>query len=109
VLQATSYSKAVLRVAAEETVRAWPNVAYFGAYEIVTQTGRAHEFFAADRRTVTPTGVGRVMDVFFEQFAGSPPSCSPVPTAVPAQTPADHEVVCDEATVLEALARRPEA
>jgi hypothetical protein len=109
VLQASSYSKAVLRVAAEETARAWPNVAYFGAYEIVTQLGRTHEFFAADRRMVTPAGVGRVMDVFFEQFAESPPSHLPVPTEGPAQDPAGHEVVCDEAAVLEALARGPQA
>ncbi|MDB5311730.1 MAG: hypothetical protein JWO38_5932 [Gemmataceae bacterium] len=110
VLQATSYSKAVLRVAAEDIVRAWPNVAYFGAYEIVTQTGRTHEFFAPDRRTVTPAGVGRVMDVFFEQFAASPTAGSPVPTAaVPAPAPAGHEVVCDEVAVMEALAQRPEA
>jgi len=108
VLQATSYSKAVLRVAAEETVRAWPNVAYFGAYEIVTQTGRTHEFFAADRRTVTPAGVGRVMDVFFEQFVGSPTAASPGPAVAPTTTPADHEVVCDEVAVMEALARRPD-
>ncbi|HJZ56123.1 MAG TPA: GSCFA domain-containing protein, partial [Gemmataceae bacterium] len=109
VLQATAYSKAALRVATEEVVTAWPGVAYFGSYEIITATGRAHEYFAADRRTVTPAGVGRVMEVFFEHFAGVPAAAAP-PPAGPAPAPAaDREVVCDEAAVLEALARRPAA
>ncbi|HEX4609504.1 MAG TPA: GSCFA domain-containing protein [Urbifossiella sp.] len=116
VLQATTYSKAVLRVAAEEVVRVWPNAAYFPAYEIITGTFRTHEYYAADRRTVTPAGVGRVMDVFFEYFTagvGGGPGAVVGPTRTDPggslPTNAHGEVVCDEAAVLEALARRPAA
>jgi hypothetical protein len=65
VLSATTYSKSVLRVAAEMAAAARPGLAYFPAYEIVTTGG----YFAADRRSVTPQGVAHVMRAFFAAFA----------------------------------------
>lgn len=61
VLEATVYSKSVLRVAAEEVVRATPDVTYFPAYEIVTGPQAPTSFFDADRRSVSPEAVGVVM------------------------------------------------
>lgn len=63
VLQANTYSKALLRVAAEQVSRL-PNVYYFPAYEIVTAAG--DRYFAEDRRTILEDGVRRVMSLFFK-------------------------------------------
>jgi len=62
VLMATTYSKAVLRVAAEQVSRL-PDVYYFPAYEIVSIAGR--EYLADDRRSILEDGVRHVMSLFF--------------------------------------------
>ncbi len=102
VIQATVYSKSVLRVAAEEARQRFAHVDYFPSYEIITATHRAHEFFAGDRRTVTQPGVARVMDLFFQSYAGE----SSVPlqprTVEPQPQPGDR-VICDEEQALRAL------
>lgn len=59
---ATTYSKAVLRVAAEQLQRL-PDVYYFPAYEIVSAAGPA--YFAEDRRSLLEHGVQQVMSLFF--------------------------------------------
>ena len=66
VLTASTYSKAVLRVAAEEVRRTHPHVDYFAAYEIVTGTFNTAEYFEADRRTVSAAAVEHVMRSFYE-------------------------------------------
>jgi hypothetical protein len=71
VLQATTYSKSVLRVAAEQTALAFSNVHYFGSYEIIVGTGYTRSYFADDRRSVTRDGVDHVMKCFFELYADS--------------------------------------
>lgn len=65
VLTATTYSKAVLRVAAEQVSRL-PNVYYFPAYEIVAAAG--HEYLAGDRRSILEVGVRHVMALFFRHL-----------------------------------------
>jgi hypothetical protein len=78
VLAATTYSKSVLRVAAAETARAWPNVAYFPAYEIVTGPQAPHDFFSADRRSVSAEGVQTVMSAFLAHCeVGATPAPTP--------------------------------
>jgi hypothetical protein len=64
VLVATSYSKAVLRVAAE-VVAQLPDVCYFPAYEIITGAFTRGMYFASDLRSIREEGVRHVMDVFF--------------------------------------------
>ena len=66
VLVSNCYSKAALRVAAEEIVAARPDVSYFPSYEIVM--ANAHRYFAEDQRSVTPSGVQNVMRVFFAHY-----------------------------------------
>lgn len=68
VLAATTYSKAVLRIAAEQLCQL-PDVYYFPAYEIVTAAGR--DYLAADRRTVLEHGVRHVMALFFRHVLGT--------------------------------------
>ena len=76
VLVSNTYSKAALRVAAEEIVAAEPRAVYFPAYEIVTSTANAGRYYADDLRSVTPVAVAHVMRVFLEAFteAGTAPA-----------------------------------
>jgi hypothetical protein len=99
VLQATTYSKSVLRVAAEQARERYEHVHYFPSYEIVTATGRAHEFFAADRRNVTAPGVERVMEIFFQTFTDEAAAVVAEDAAVAApdsQKSAAIPVICDD-------------
>src|SRR5471030_1968013 len=57
VLQASTYSKSVLRVACEELVRSRAQAHYFASYEIVSASGDSNSYFAPDRRSVTPAAV----------------------------------------------------
>jgi hypothetical protein len=71
VLAATTYSKSVLRVAAEEVAHAFERVAYFASLEIVTATFNQAAYFEADRRSIAPAGVDHVMRSFFRHFVRS--------------------------------------
>jgi hypothetical protein len=64
VLTATTYSKSVLRVAADVVARG-DGVAYFPAYEIITGAHARGHYFADDLRSVTEAGVEHVMRCFF--------------------------------------------
>lgn len=70
VLQATTYSKSVLRVAAETARTLREGVVYFPSYEIVTGAHNKARFFEDDLRNVAPEGVARVMSVFSRHFLG---------------------------------------
>lgn len=61
ILQATIYSKSVLRVAAQEIVDELPYARYFPAYEIVTGPQAPYDFFDETRRDVTAAAVAAVM------------------------------------------------
>ncbi len=106
VLQATVYSKSVLRVAAEEMVRRRPNADYFASYEIAVATRNAHRYYAADKRSITPDGVAHVMDAFFETYACEGRAAAPS-SGTPAPAPAHKDdLVCDELALFEALGKR---
>lgn len=60
VYTASTYSKATLRVAAEEVAATTPDVFYFPAYEIVMGP-QAHQHFEADLRNVNAEGISAVM------------------------------------------------
>src|SRR5206468_1674765 len=57
VLQATTYSKAVLRVSAETIRTENQNVDYFPSYEIITGQFNRGRYFEDDLRSVKPEGV----------------------------------------------------
>lgn len=103
VLAATTYSKAVLRVAAEAVTRARARVAYFPSYEIImSQAHGKDSYFGPDRREVTNGGVAHVMRVFAETYAGfTSPLAPPVPapatgSAYTREMAAAMQVLCDE-------------
>lgn len=102
VLQATTYSKAVLRVACEEMVRQYADVHYFGSYEIVTATGDSRAYFAEDRRTVSEAAVGHVI-AYFRRWSTMDQQPAPQRAAPAEQPSTDGETMCDEDKIEAAL------
>lgn len=66
VLTATTYSKSVLRVAADVLAARFDQVAYFPSYEIITGSFSRGAYYAADLRNVVETGVAHVMELFMK-------------------------------------------
>jgi len=107
VLVSTTYSKSVLRVAAEQIARQFPQVAYFPSYEIVTGAHARGGYFAADLRSVTQAGVDHVMRLFMQHYGGEAPAPAAAAVADASREMLDEmqevsRVVCEE----EMLGRR---
>lgn len=95
VLAATTYSKSVLRVAAETLARQ-DEAYYFPAYEIITSG--AAEYLAPDRRTILEPGVRHVMTLFSQHVldgTGSPDVLPEEDRFLP-QSQRLVDVLCDE-------------
>ena len=71
VLSATTYSKSVLRVAAETVRRNYDAVEYFPSFEIVTGQFNRGSYFADDLRGVLEAGVEHVMRLFMRHATHS--------------------------------------
>jgi hypothetical protein len=69
VLTATTYSKSVLRVAAELLVSRFRHVHYFPSFEIITGAFSRGAYYADDLRNVLENGVSHVMDLFMKHAA----------------------------------------
>lgn len=110
VLCATTYSKSVLRVAAQQIAQTVSDVAYFPSYEIIVGPHARGAYFADDLRSVKPEGVNHVMRLFLqhatEQDAAAAATPTPAPAAAEAVAPAAQDtgsaeadwmkVVCEE-------------
>lgn len=68
VINATSYSKSVLRVAAQELANKNKHVVYFPSYEIITGNFTRGQYFSEDLRSIKEEGVEHVMRVFLKHF-----------------------------------------
>ncbi|MBV8801229.1 MAG: GSCFA domain-containing protein [Alphaproteobacteria bacterium] len=68
VLQATTYSKAVLRVASSELARTLPDVAYFPSFEVITGCFNRGAYFGPNLRDITEAGVAHVMRLFSKHY-----------------------------------------
>jgi hypothetical protein len=107
VMVATSGSKAVLRVAAEQLGRTHERVAYFPSLEIINAPGNRGGYFADDLRSVTEAGVQHVMRLFLHHYLGiDGAAAAPAAAAAGSATFLDRmaelvRVQCDE----EALGR----
>jgi GSCFA family protein len=64
VVVSTTYSKAVLRVAAERLARLHADIAYFPSFEIILGQHSRGEYLAEDLREVNASGVAHVMRLF---------------------------------------------
>lgn len=102
VLSATTYSKSVLRVAAEMLRKQFAHVHYFPSYEIITGNFSRGRYYAPDLRSVTEEGVLHVMRLFLQHAtAGAVAMKAPdidlaAADAYLAQAEALVEVECDE-------------
>ena len=108
VLVSNTYSKAALRVVAEEVALSHEAVAYFPSYEIITAPQVRGAYFEPDLRGILPAGVAHVMRVFTAHLmraGGEPepaPALRPAPAAVvPSQAARANyaaltEILCDE-------------
>lgn len=65
----TSYSKSVLRVAAEQVCNANDLCDYFPSYEIITSPITRAAYFEDDAREIRPEGVHHVMSLFLKHYA----------------------------------------
>jgi hypothetical protein len=108
VVAANTYSKAALRVVAEETRRAFSNVAYFPSYEIIVSQQAGRRWYTEDLREVTEDGVNHVMSVFNAHYlvtSSTHHDMPPQSTVRSPLTPTDAEeahtrfmqgIICDE-------------
>ncbi len=64
VLPSSTYTKAVLRVSAEEIVRRHACVSYFPGFEMVTGSHVPDAYWEADRRSLTQEAIATVMTAF---------------------------------------------
>jgi hypothetical protein len=100
VLVSATYSKAALRVAADEIERAHPDVWYFPSYELVTGAFTRGAYFASDLRTVTPDGVAHVMQLFLAHADTTPHEApSDRDASMLAENRANMDVICDEEAI----------
>ena len=86
VLSATTYSKSVLRVAAETLARSCDWVDYFPSYEIITGSYSRGAYYEDDAREVNELGVSHAMRCFFDNYVDRPdaPRRADAATAQPA-------------------------
>lgn len=108
VLQATVYSKSVLRVVAEQAVRRHAHVHYFASYEIVNASGNSQAYFQDDLRSVSDAAVAHVIDCFHRQYTGNAQKLSgqTLPAPPPAMGSPMRSPLCDEDLVMAALAQQ---
>ena len=97
VLVSTTYSKAVLRVAAETMVRRFDWVDYFSSYEIIAGSPTGGLYYGPDDREVNPLGVAHVMRLFQRHYIDR--DVEPAGTIPTADAMADDSVICDETLI----------
>jgi hypothetical protein len=105
VLVSTTFSKAALRVAADEAERRFRNVIYFPSYEIITSPASGGRYFQDDLRQVTDIGVNHVMRMFTKHFlheAVATQLGKPAVNGVDLD-PHSDDIVCDEEEIYRAI------
>lgn len=102
-LVSTTYSKSVLRVAAQTVADSSRDVDYFGSYEIITGSYNKGAYFHDDLRSVTDEGVSHVMGVFMKNYTGGgngmPSQKVETAQSSKARSKALFDIVCDEEAI----------
>ena len=94
--------KAILRAAADEVVRARPNIAYFPSYDLVNVSPNAARFYRDDTRRINTQGIDRTMKMFFDHFTDKSHeslAINAVKFDVAAEAEENARVVCDEEAI----------
>lgn len=107
VLVSTTYSKSVLRVAAEEASQRLDFVDYFPSYEVIAPASAPRNYYADDLREVDDLGVAHVMRCFTRHYVDGDEWDNPATSTtgvLPAElASAEQAVVCDEEAVAAAI------
>lgn len=99
VLVSTTYSKSVLRVAADMLCRKNPEwVEYFPSYEIITGNYNNSAYYEADLRGINSIGVDHAMRCFLEHYTRHEADVPAASRAVAIAAPAS-DIVCDEEAI----------
>lgn len=105
VLVATTYSKSVLRVAADMVSRSCRGVYYFPSFEMISGSFNRGCYFGQDLRKVTEEGIDQVMGVFMRHLTERDGPLVASENSFQEQQMVDHDmhemmtlagVVCDE-------------
>ena len=97
VLTSTTYSKSVLRVAADKLIRRNCDVDYFPSYEIITGSYAGGLYYENDFREVNSLGVAHAMRCFTSNYASGGPSRSDDAKVGPYRPdPSAERTICDE-------------
>lgn len=99
VLASTTYSKSVLRVAAQEAENSFDDVIYFPSYEIITSPASGGRYYSDDLRQVTDIGVKHVMRVFGRHFIQNETPEEFERIRMQPHSFSDSSVVCDEEAI----------
>ena len=103
VIVSTTYSKSVLRVAAQEVIDAHDFVDYFPSYEIITTPATGGLYFEEDQREVNAQGVDHAMRSFLAAYTGTgargPAASAPLTEAERKRYSAATGIVCDEEAI----------
>ena len=106
VLVSTTYSKSVLRVAAQAALDQLPYVDYFPSYEIISTASTSRNYYRDDLREVTDMGVAHAMRCFTHHFIHARPwsaSIDAAPAIAAGAGDSGADVICDEATIAAAI------
>ncbi|WP_417744053.1 GSCFA domain-containing protein [Salipiger sp.] len=108
VLTSTCYSKAVLRVAAQEACDRFDFVDYFPSFEIITASATGGLYYEADQREVNRLGVAHAMRCFVAAYTEG--GAAERPPGLPAPSDAERRldasaaaIVCDEEAIAEGM------
>lgn len=101
VLVATTYSKSVLRVAAESAYRKHDWVEYFPSYEIITGNYNNSAYFEPDYRGINHLGVDHAMRCFLYHYASDGKSNiqNTKSNSINICVSNDQDIVCDEEAI----------
>lgn len=97
-LVATTYSKSVLRAAAEEVIRDDPAGDYFPSYELITGNHSRGAYFEADLRSVTPGGVEHAMRLFLSHYVAGE-ATSTLAQELEREALQVRDIICDEEAI----------
>jgi hypothetical protein len=100
VIVSTTYSKSVLRVAAEEIANNDDGIAYFPSFEIITGNHTRGRYFENDLRSVTEEGVRRVMELFMQHYTDSAPQPQRTPESGPIAEKQVEQVLTEAIAVM---------
>lgn len=99
VLVATTYSKSVLRVAADMLYRKYDWIEYFPSYEIIVGNYNNSAYFESDYRGVNSIGVDHAMRCFLAHYTTVPAPELPDGTPPVNFAAVSQDVVCDEEAI----------